>query len=154
MFSKLPCLYLNNLFATTPQNSSNTTIRTLISTYLIANARATPCKRARYDLGHIWPALRNSTNTLFSRLTLVLSLKMKNDDVSISYLFRSYCNFRFHTFHSTLNRRQFVGVGIYLAKSFHIKYRMATGRGNVRKIWFFFKVREKSGNFANWSEKF
>ena len=32
--------------------------------------------------------------------------------------------------------------------------RVATGQGNVREINFFFKVREKSGNFANWSGKF
>ena len=33
-------------------------------------------------------------------------------------------------------------------------FRVATGQGKVREIWFFFKVREKSGNFANWSGNF
>ena len=32
--------------------------------------------------------------------------------------------------------------------------RVATGQGKVREISFFFKVREKSGNFAKWSGKF
>ena len=31
--------------------------------------------------------------------------------------------------------------------------RVAIGQGKVREICFFFKVREKSGNFANWSGK-
>ena len=35
-----------------------------------------------------------------------------------------------------------------------VNYRVATGQGKVREIWFFFKIREKSGNFANWSGKF
>ena len=26
--------------------------------------------------------------------------------------------------------------------------RVATGQGNFREIWFFFKVREKTGNFT------
>ena len=33
-------------------------------------------------------------------------------------------------------------------------YRVATGQGKVGEILFFFKVREKLGNFANWSGKF
>ena len=30
---------------------------------------------------------------------------------------------------------------------------MPTGQGKVREISFFFKVREKSGNFEKWSGK-
>ena len=32
--------------------------------------------------------------------------------------------------------------------------RVPTGQGKVREICFFFKVREKSGNFKKWSVKF
>ena len=30
---------------------------------------------------------------------------------------------------------------------------MPTGQGKVREIWFFFKVREKSGNSVKWPGK-
>ena len=33
-------------------------------------------------------------------------------------------------------------------------FRVATGQGKVREILFFFKIREKSGNFAKWLGKF
>ena len=33
------------------------------------------------------------------------------------------------------------------------KLRVPTGQGKVREICFFFKVREKSGNFKKWSVK-
>ena len=75
-------------------------------------------ERTRYDLGHIWPPLRNSSTTLFSRLIFILSLKMKNGYVPTCYLeVIAISDFM----HFPLSRRQFVGVGIYLAKSFHIK---------------------------------
>ena len=32
-------------------------------------------------------------------------------------------------------------------------YRVLSGHGKVREIWFFFKVREKSGNSVKWSWK-
>ena len=32
-------------------------------------------------------------------------------------------------------------------------YRVPTRQGKVREIWFFFKVREKSGNSVKWSGK-
>ena len=31
--------------------------------------------------------------------------------------------------------------------------RVPTGQGKVREIWFFFKVREKSGNSVKWAGK-
>ena len=33
------------------------------------------------------------------------------------------------------------------------RYRVPTRQGKVREIWFFFKVREKSGNSVKWSGK-
>ena len=38
---------------------------------------------------------------------------------------------------------------------FHVLYinRVLTRQGKVREIWFFFKVREKSGNSVKWSGK-
>ena len=33
------------------------------------------------------------------------------------------------------------------------KDRVPTRQGKVREIWFFFKVREKSGNSVKWSGK-
>ena len=72
--------------------------------------------------GMIWaifgPPLGNSSTTLFSRLIFILSLKMKNGYVPTCYLeVIAISDF----IHFPLSRRQFVGVGIYLAKSFHIK---------------------------------
>ena len=32
-------------------------------------------------------------------------------------------------------------------------HRVPTRQGKVREIWFFFKVREKSGNSVKWSGK-
>ena len=55
--------------------------------------------RARFDLGHICPPLRNSSNTLFSRLILILSLQIKISHVPACYL-EVIAIVRFHTFHS------------------------------------------------------
>ena len=41
---------------------------------------------AKYDLGHILSSFRNSSNTLFSSLLLIVSLKTKNGDVPACYL--------------------------------------------------------------------
>ena len=48
-----------------------------------------------------------------------------------------------HIFHGMAHKDIHIGI-----------HRVATGQGKVREISFFFKVREKSGNFANWSGNF
>ena len=45
---------------------------------------------------------------------------------------------------------KFIGQLIWLDFKF---VRVPTGQGKVREICFFFKVREKSGNFEKWSGK-
>ena len=35
----------------------------------------------------------------------------------------------------------------------NLHFRVPTRQGKVREIWFFFKVREKSGNSVKWSGK-
>ena len=72
--------------------------------------------------GMIWaifgPHLEIHQLLFFSRLIFILSLKMKNGYVPTCYLeVIAISDF----IHFPLSRRQFVGVGIYLAKSFHIK---------------------------------
>ena len=77
----------------------------------------------KWNKGPVWfgpylAPLRNSSNTCFSSLLLTHCLKMKIGDVPACYLEVIAISFSIHFSRSS---RQFVGVGLYLAKSFHTK---------------------------------
>ena len=50
--------------------------------------------------------------------------------------------------------KKYIKDSYNLKKYFKCASRVPTGQGKVREICFFFKVREKSGNFKKWSVKF
>ena len=54
---------------------------------------------------------------------------------------------------ATSNEDNYLVINVTKFNTFQTRGRVPTRQGKVREIWFFFKVREKSGNSVKWSGK-
>ena len=77
------------------------------------------------------------------------ALRAKNGSLWNWFIFSYYVAYFMQN-----TKQRLKGDGSQIWKISEVKslpcYRVASGQGKVREIRFFFKVREKSGNFVNW----